>query len=107
MFRLRFRDARRERAPFAAFATCALLLLALGGAAHLEHHIADPHCDRGPAPESHACGCSSLHGGAIHADAPGLAAATTGFAAPSLTPHARIALDSPRRACAPRAPPLV
>jgi hypothetical protein len=52
-------------------ACLALAMLLLGGAAHLQHHLEDAGCDRGPAPESHACAsCSGLHGGALAAVAP-------------------------------------
>jgi len=48
----------------------ALAMLAIGGTAHLRHHLEEPDCDAGPGPESHACAsCAGLHGGAIAEDA--------------------------------------
>jgi hypothetical protein len=53
-------------APLARAAWVALVVLAIGGGAHLWHHFADPDCEttaRGPA---HPCSaCAALHGGLL------------------------------------------
>ena len=63
-------------APLARAAWVALVVLAVGVAGHLWHHITDQDCEsaaRGPA---HACSaCSALHGGVL-----------TGQSEPALSP---------------------
>jgi hypothetical protein len=85
----------------------ALTMLAVGGAAHLRHHLDDPTCDSGPGPESHACAsCSGLHGGAMAAEA---LAVTPSEAVWSPVAPAAVCAPDVRSAgtdAAPRAPPL-
>lgn len=88
-------------------ACLALALFAIGGAAHLGHHLEDPSCDARPGPESHACAsCAGLHAGAIAEAA--LACLPAGIAWHAV---ALPAVVEPR-ACAsasdaiPRAPPV-
>lgn len=86
----------------------ALLLVAtllLGSAAHLWHHIEDPHCGDSNGAE-HFCGaCNNLHGGTLApGDAPDAAPAIAGwagFAAPAACEYAAPLATSG----APRAPP--
>jgi hypothetical protein len=99
------RLAARARLVFTA--CFALTMLAVGGAAHVRHHLEDPACDSGPAPESHACAsCSNLHGGAMAAETPAVVPSpivwSPGPVAAVVTPPIRAAVADP----APRAPPL-
>ena len=95
-----------NRIHLAWAATLAIALLALGAAAHFEHHLLAPDCESG-GPTSHPCAsCSVLHGGTL-AEV-GVAAAPP---APSHTtdPSHREKLapvGSAPACCAPRAPPL-
>jgi hypothetical protein len=88
-------------------ATLLVAVLALGGAAHLAHHLADPHCDDGPGPRSHPCvSCSALHGAALVAESvaaapPAAAGASLHRSAPDAAP-----VVSRRGGAPPRAPPL-
>lgn len=105
-----FADPRHRSRAFARllFGACfALALLAIGGAAHLRHHLEDPTCDAGPGPESHACAsCTGLHGGAL-ADA-ALADLPARIVWQPVAPAAAPAHRARDIACdaAPRAPPL-
>lgn len=94
------------RGPWWAAAFLALAVFVLGAASHFHHHLVDPHCEQGPASESHPCvACSSLHGAAV---AEGLA--TVAPAAPH-TSFVRVLhvselpADSPRGVRAARPPP--
>lgn len=48
-------------------AWAALLVLALGAAGHLRHHLTDPDCESpGARGSSHACAaCAAFHGGVL------------------------------------------
>jgi hypothetical protein len=90
-----------------AAAMFALALLACGGAAHLQHHIDDPSCESGPAPESHACAsCSNLHGGAVAEDAPSAGGALAAWMPLRICDATDPTLRATHDAGAPRAPPL-
>ena len=53
-------------APLARTAWVALVVLALGGAGHLWHHLVDPECESTVQGSEHACAaCSALHGGIL------------------------------------------
>src|SRR5512134_2120080 len=40
-----------------------LVLMLAGGGFHVWHHVLDPHCESGPAGETHPClSCVALHG---------------------------------------------
>lgn len=98
-----------HRVPRALRALVLIATLVLGSAAHLLHHMQDPHCgeSRGPARGGeHFCGaCSNLHGGTLAADeAPELAPALvawTGFGVPATPEHFAV----PATGGVPRAPP--
>ncbi|MBI5170350.1 MAG: hypothetical protein HZA61_12750 [Candidatus Eisenbacteria bacterium] len=97
-----------RRLPRALGAILLVATLVLGAAAHVWHHVADPHCGEsaGSGHGEHYCGaCTNLPGGTLAAgDAPAPAPALVawaGFAAP--VAHAPAA--APRTSGAPRAPP--
>jgi hypothetical protein len=61
-------NARAHRSPAARIGTIAwasLLVLTLGAAGHLWHHLTDPDCES-PQRGGHACAaCAAFHGGAL------------------------------------------
>ena len=88
-----------------AWVVLTLLLSGLAGAAHLKHHIDDPHC--GAEPLRHECvTCSGLHAGALTSSAQQAEASASVLLA--LTPLLEQAVVShvPRGDAAPRAPPV-
>lgn len=97
-----------RRLPRALGAIMLVATLVLGAAAHVWHHVADPHCGEssGSGHGEHYCGaCTNLHGGTLAAgDAPAPAPASftwSSFAAPDThTPSAAAITGG-----APRAPP--
>jgi len=56
---------RHSRTRWAAAALMALAVFVLGGLAHYQHHLLDPHCDPGKSGDTHACSCATFHAGAI------------------------------------------
>jgi hypothetical protein len=95
------------RIVLAQLAILAVTVLALGAAAHFEHHLIGPDCDSGHAPTSHPCAsCSVLHGGTL-AEVGVAAAAPIASRPGEHSPRGILAPVTPALAsCAPRAPPL-
>ena len=94
-----------RRVPCAVRALLLIATLIVGSAAHLWHHIEDPHCGDSAGSE-HFCGaCNNLHGGTLAAgDAPEaapMAVRWAGFAAHTCSEYAAPLAT----AGAPRAPP--
>jgi hypothetical protein len=58
------RTTTTRRRAMMIHAIFALFVFAAGAAAHLKHHLDDPHCDGGNT-TTHSCVCSGLHGGAL------------------------------------------
>jgi hypothetical protein len=84
-----------------------MVLLALGTAAHFEHHLLGSDCDNGSTPRSHPCAsCSVLHGGTLAET--GIAAIPPAPSHPTEAPPPEIIapIAMVRGLCAPRAPPL-
>ena len=53
-------------APLVRCAWVALMVLAIGGASHLAHHLADADCERVAEGAPHACAaCAAFHGGLL------------------------------------------
>ena len=103
-------NAPRARAlrfpPIARAAWIALVGLAIGGAVHGWHHVADPLCESPDLGSTHACAaCSALHGGVLAGQSdPALTPPPTGPAHLTLLPaEPRVAHDAP--VGPPRGPP--
>lgn len=94
-----------RRVPRAVRALLLVATLLLGSAAHLWHHIEDPHCGDSSGAE-HFCGaCNNLHGGTLAAgNAPDAAPAISGWAGYAAPGRSEYAASLPT-AGAPRAPP--
>jgi hypothetical protein len=96
---------RQSRRPLQS-AVFALVLLACGALAHLEHHLVDPACDGDRPGATHPCACAASHAGAVAA--PLVSAEPAPL--PRYIERAPRALPAPdasvARVCAPRGPPL-
>ena len=95
------------RLGLAHAALLAMAVLALGAAAHFEHHLLGPDCESDSAPTSHPCAsCSVLHGGTLAevgvAAAPPAPTHSTEYS----TPEAVVLHAAAPARCVPRAPPL-
>jgi hypothetical protein len=89
-------------------ASLLLIVLSIGGALHITHHLLDPDCESAAGAESHPCvSCSALHGGVVEA-------VDVGAAPPAALSHHTVLPASsagpsadPSGANSSRAPPLV
>lgn len=100
--RLRF---RMRGAAILAGVLLTLVLTGLAGAAHLKHHLDDPHC--GADPLRHECvTCSGLHASALTASSQQAEASVLVLLGVTTLPEQSVVPRAPRGDAAPRAPPI-
>lgn len=97
----------QARGGLARAAALAIVLLALGAAAHFEHHLLGPDCESGPTSSSHPCAsCSVLHGGTLAESTVTGIAPTASRPTESHNPGTVAPAATIPGSCAPRGPPL-